>query len=67
MILSVKFKKVEDLIWDALVEHEINESEEVRPRLKAARDALTKEGTPLMDALKKEIKDRLWSVQLITS
>lgn len=58
--MKEKFDKISDLIWKALVEHEINSSEHVIPRLTVARDALAKEGEPLMKSLEAAIHGALW-------
>lgn len=51
--MKEKFDKISDLVWKALIEHEANESDKPRPRLKVARDALENEG----DALRKSLEE----------
>jgi hypothetical protein len=58
--MKEKFDKTSDLVWKALVEHEINQSDKPVPRLSAARDALHKEGDPLMKSLEEAIQGALW-------
>lgn len=58
--MKEKFDRISDLVWKALVEHQLNESDKPRPRLTAARDALQKEGDPLMESLEAAIHGALW-------
>jgi hypothetical protein len=58
--MKEKFDRISDLVWKALVEHEVNQSEKPVPRLKAARDDLLKEGDPLMKSLEEAIHGALW-------
>lgn len=58
--MKEKFDRISDLVWKALVEHEVNQSEKPVPRLKAARDDLLKEGDPLMKSLEEAIHGTLW-------
>jgi hypothetical protein len=53
--MKEKFDKISDLVWKALVEHQINHSDKPVPRLKEARDALSKEAEPLMKSLEEAI------------
>lgn len=59
--LKEKFAKIEDLIWNALVEYELNKNEAVWPKRLADQDKLRKEGEALMKQLEKDVQDRLWS------
>ncbi len=59
--LKEKFGKVEDLIWNALSEYELNKNDAVWPKHHADQDKLRKEGEPLMKELEKQVKERLWS------
>ena len=58
--MKEKFDRMSELIWQALVEHEVNTSEDVRPRMRDARDVLLKEGEPLMKSLEAAIHGALW-------
>jgi hypothetical protein len=53
--MKEKFDKISDLVWSALAEHHMNHSEKPMPRLKEARDALSKEAEPLMKSLEEAI------------
>jgi hypothetical protein len=58
--MKEKFDRISDFVWKALVEHELNKSEKLVPRLTAARDALGEEGELLMKSLEKAIHGALW-------
>jgi len=58
--MKEKFDTISNLVWKALVEHELNNSEQVIPRLTAGREALEKEGEPLMRSLEAAIHGALW-------
>jgi hypothetical protein len=55
-----KLTKMSDLIWNALVEHQINEEHDMRPRERKSVGRLNDEGEPLMKALEADIHRRLW-------
>ncbi|MCA1530769.1 hypothetical protein [Bradyrhizobium yuanmingense] len=57
--MKEKFDRISDLAWKALVEHQINHSDKPMPRLEEARDALNKEGEPLMNSLEEAIQSGL--------
>jgi hypothetical protein len=59
--MKAQFSHLDKLIYDAFVEHEINEQEDIRPRL---RDNLKKlaQADALMAALELDVQRRLWSV-----
>lgn len=65
--MKEKFDRMSELVWQALVEHEINTSEDLLPRLKEARDALLKEGEPLMKSLEAAIHGALWEGSISSS
>jgi hypothetical protein len=56
-----KFTELDKLIFDTLVEHEINEQDQVRPRLRESSKKLGEQGGPLIKALEQEIQNRLWN------
>jgi hypothetical protein len=58
-----KFTGLEQLIYNALIEYEINQNHQSFPRRLDDQDKLRKEGEPLVKALEKEVQDRLWSAQ----
>jgi len=57
--MKEKFDRISELVWKALVEHEVSTG--IVPRMTAARDALDSEGEPLMKALEAEIHGTLWT------
>jgi hypothetical protein len=59
--IKAQFLELNKLIYDALVEFEINEQDDIRPRL---RDNLNKlsQAEPIMTALEQDVQRRLWSV-----
>jgi hypothetical protein len=59
--LKEKFTKIEDLIWNALIEYELNKNEAEWPKHHADQDKLRKEGDLLMKELEKDVQQRLWS------
>jgi hypothetical protein len=65
--MKQQFDRISDLVWKALVEHQINKSDDVIPRLRAARDALEKEGDPLMQSLEEAIHGALWEGNIMSS
>lgn len=59
--LKTEFSAIEQLIWNALIEYELNRNESVRPKRLGDQDKLRKEGERLMNNLEKEIQQRLWN------
>ncbi len=55
-------KLASEIIWDALLEHSLNEEMEQRPRERKAQERLKKDGQTLLDDIEKAIQDRLWSI-----
>jgi len=55
-----KLSKMNDLIWNALIEHQVNEEHDVRPRDRKSIGRLNDEGEPLMKDLEGRIHQRLW-------
>lgn len=53
-------KKLDGLVWAAIIEHEINIEYEVRPMERKDSTALQNEGEPLLQELQTLIRDRLW-------
>jgi hypothetical protein len=65
--MKEKFDSISNLVWNALVEHELNNSEHIRPKLRVARDALLNEGEPFMKSLEAAIHDSLWESSISSS
>lgn len=63
--ISTEMNQVVDWLFDALLEHEMNEEHEMRPRERKAQSRLTKECKELVDRIEKSIRDRLWSITRI--
>jgi hypothetical protein len=57
------FANLEQLIYNALLEYEINETHQIIPRQLNDQDKLRKEGEVLIKQLEKDVQDRLWSSQ----
>ena len=57
--LKDKFKKLEDIIWDALTEHQINKEHDLKPRERTAHDRFSKEGESLIKDLETSVQGRL--------
>jgi hypothetical protein len=64
--MKEKFDKVSALVWQTLIEHESNKSDGIIPRVTAARDALAKEGEPLLKSLEEDIRAALWDSKITT-
>jgi hypothetical protein len=58
--LESMMQKLIDFINAAVIEHNINEEHDVRPRHRDGIRALEKEGKELHQAIKKAVTDRLW-------
>jgi hypothetical protein len=58
--IKAQFLQLDKLIYDALVEHEINERDEVRPRLRDGLKRLS-QAEAQMAALELDVQRRLWS------
>lgn len=52
--------KLVDILHSAIQEQRLNEEEDIRPRLKEAREALDKEGHALFTAIGEAVAARLW-------
>lgn len=55
-----KFRQYSDMLWGALIEHEINERMGQLPRERAQLKRLLGEGPALFEALEAEVHSRLW-------
>jgi hypothetical protein len=64
--LKDKFRQVEDLIWDALAECELNKNDAVWPKRLGDQDKLRKEGELLMKQLETEVQERLWNSERLS-
>ncbi|MBX4940788.1 hypothetical protein [Rhizobium binae] len=53
-------KKMIDLIHSAIVEHQINDDHDVRPRMREEAAKLKTEGEPLFKKIERAVIDRLW-------
>lgn len=59
--IKSQFIQLDKLTYEALVEYELNEREEVRPRLRNALNALG-EAKDIMVSLEHNVQDRLWNM-----
>lgn len=55
-----KISKLNDLVWDALTQHQMNEEHDFSPRNREKIGLLNAEGGPLIKDLEREIHNRLW-------
>jgi hypothetical protein len=60
--LKSKFTELSDLLWDALIEHEMNEEHEFRPRHREKQKDLDTKGPNLLKAIETDVQGRLWSL-----
>ncbi|WP_210482929.1 hypothetical protein [Microvirga antarctica] len=65
--MKAKFTRLEELIWDALVEHEVNEEHNAIPRERTKQKLLAVDGKTLLKVLEQDVQERLWSVQQLVS
>jgi hypothetical protein len=54
------FIKLDGIIWNALIEHEINEEEEIRPRERSSMIVFDSTGKQLLDEIESLVRRRLW-------
>ena len=59
--LAEKFHQIEEVLWAALAEYEMNKQHDLKPREQEALKKLLKEGEPLMKDLQTEVQKRLWT------
>jgi hypothetical protein len=57
--IKVQFLELDQLIYGALIEHEINERDELRPRLRESQKKLPQVEV-MMAALERDVQGRLW-------
>ena len=62
--VSEKFQKLLDMMHGAVIEHHINEPEDVRPRMRDSSKKLEKDGGPLFEEIKRDVQGRLWDSQI---
>jgi hypothetical protein len=60
-----KFDIVDNLIWNVILEREVDEQMKTLPRMRAKADALNRDGENLVKALEEDIQKRLWYSDLI--
>lgn len=59
--IKEKFSILDDLIWNALGEHEINQQMKLIPRITDRGDALRSKGEALLKDLETIVQERLWN------
>ncbi|MDF0495064.1 hypothetical protein [Bradyrhizobium yuanmingense] len=62
--IKSQFVQLDKLTYEALVEYELNEREEIRPRLRKALNALA-EAKDIMISLESNVQDRLWNMNKV--
>jgi hypothetical protein len=58
-----KFVELDKLIYGALVEHELNQRDDLRPMLREDLKKLNQSGKQLLEALEQDVHGRLWDSQ----
>lgn len=58
-----KFDVLDQMIWDALVEHETNLTMNGFPRMTQKADALRRQSEPLLKELEGDVQNRLWNAE----
>ena len=58
--LKEAFSKLDGLIWNALVEHEVNEEHNIHPPERASKHKLDTAGKELLDETESKVRQRLW-------
>lgn len=61
--IRAKFAMIHDLVWNALIEHQLNEEHELHPRQREKIGKLLNEGEGLMKELERTVHQRLWPVE----
>lgn len=59
-----QFRELDDIIWNALREHQYNHQEKLHPRLSQSINKLLNESQPLIDKLELQVQQRLWNTNL---
>jgi len=62
--IKSQFVQLDKLTYEALIEYELNEREEIRPRLRKAHNALA-EAKDIMISLENNVQDRLWNMNKV--
>lgn len=62
-----EMQKLDALIWSAIVEHEINIEENVRPMMREIIKALTEVGEPLLKNIQALVRERIWPPEIVCS
>ncbi|WP_041678518.1 hypothetical protein [Rhizobium etli] len=58
--LREEMRKFIDLLHSAVIEHQINQEQDLRPRMREASKKLKQEGEPLFKAIEEAVAARLW-------
>jgi hypothetical protein len=61
--LRTKFSALDALVWDALVEHQLNAEHEETPRETDKAKTLRMNGPELLTGLEADVRGRLWNSQ----
>lgn len=59
--MKSKFSELDDIIYSALVEYELNLEDEMIPRMRDALKALGSKGPTLLKSLENDVQGRLWN------
>lgn len=62
-----QMQKLDGLIWNAIVEHELNIEEDVRPMMREKIRTLTEGGEPLLHEIQVMVRARLWPQEIADS
>jgi hypothetical protein len=59
--IKKKFDQINELAWDALIEHESNKAYDVIPRKFTQQERFKKEAEVLMKSLESDVQKGLWN------
>lgn len=59
-----QFKELDDIIWNALAEHQYNHEQKLHPRLNESTNRLLNDSQPLIEKLELQVQQRLWNTSL---
>ena len=54
------FQEIDDLVWDAIVEHKLNVEDDMRPAPRENIGALAQKGDQLLRNVEAKVRERLW-------
>jgi hypothetical protein len=64
--IKERMSKLNSILWDALLEHQMNQEDKILPRERSAQKRLNGEGNELMNEIEALVQERLWSVRKLS-